>query len=132
LKALEALQARRLSMVSPYTHDIEELEIKYFHDCGYDVLNAKGMNLGIYELDRPSPDEIHEFAKRGFENKAECLLISCLNFRAQPCITSLEEELNRPVVTSAQAVLWNVLEMLGIDESIDGYGRLLHRSKVKR
>lgn len=128
LNALNSLKIRKLSIISPYTHDIEELEVKYFSECGYEVLDAKGMNLSVHELDKPSPEEIYHFAKRGFDDRADCLLISCLNFRAQACIQPLEDELRKPVVTSAQAVLWNVLQMLEINEHLDRYGQLLRCS----
>lgn len=125
LAAFQTLKVRKLSLISPYTKDIEDLEVRYFSECGYEILSAKGMNLGIDELDRPSPDEIYRFAKKGFDEKADGMLISCLNFRSQGCIQVLEDDIQRPVVTSAQAVLWNVLRMANVNEPIVGYGKLL-------
>ena len=126
LKAFQRFKVRKLSLVSPYDRKIEELEIKYFSECGYDVLNAKGMNLETHELDKPSPEEIYSFAKREFDKNADCLLISCLNFRAQACISALENDLKRPVITSAQAVIWNILSMVKVNDIIDGFGKLLN------
>jgi len=130
LRAFEELNVRKLSLISPYSKEIEELEVKYFTECGFEVLSAKGMNLGMHELDRPSPEEIYHFAKKGFDKKAECLLISCLNYRAQSCIHALEKDLTRPVVSSAQAVIWNILRTVGVNEMIDGFGRLLNPGLV--
>jgi maleate isomerase len=125
LSALSALKARRLYLVSPYSREIEELEMKYFSECGYEVVCSRGMGLGIDELDKPSPEEICDFAKRGFGGAADCCLVSCLNFRAQGCIGLIVYEIGRTVVTSAQAVFWNILRNLNIKEAVLGYGKLL-------
>jgi maleate isomerase len=125
LKALEVQGVQRISLISPYTREVEELEVKYFSQCGYEVLGAKGMNLGLHELDRPSPPEIYRFARKGLHDQADCLLMSCSNFRAQGCIEALERDIGKPVITSAQAILWWVLQMAGIRESIQGCGKLL-------
>jgi maleate isomerase len=126
LKALRQIKARKLSMISPYGKKIEELEINYFSKCGFEILRAKGMDLGVHELDKPSPKAIYEFASKEFDHQADCLLISCLNFRAQACIEALEKDLGRPVISSAQAVMWNILRRTGVNETIDGYGSLLN------
>lgn len=128
--AFQALKVRTLSLISPYTQEIEAFEVKYFSECGYEILSARSMNLGIHELDKPSPDEIYRFAKKGFEQKADCMLISCLNFRSQACIKTLENDIQKPVVTSAQAVLWNVLRMVNVKEPIVGYGKLLDAERI--
>jgi len=125
LKAFDAFNIKKIVIAGPYTKDIEELEIKYFEQCGYEVLNAEGMNLSAADLDKPSPDEIYRFSKRAWNEKADCLFIGCLNFRAQAIIEALEHDIKRPVITSTQAVLWNILRMIDVNEPIKGYGKLL-------
>ena len=39
-------------------------------------------------------------------------------------IDKLENELNKPVVTSVQAMAWGALKMIGISDKITGYGQL--------
>lgn len=125
LKAFDAFGVKKIVIAGPYTKEIEDLEIKYFEECGFKVLNAEGMNLSTAELDKPSPEEIFRFSKNAWNKEADCLLISCLNFRAQGCIEALEYDIKRPVVTSTQSVLWNILRMVDVNEPIEGYGRLL-------
>jgi maleate cis-trans isomerase len=40
-------------------------------------------------------------------------------------IEALERELERPVITSNQAVLWKTLRAAEIEDRIEGFGRLL-------
>jgi maleate isomerase len=125
LKAFQAFGVKKIVITGPYTKDIDELEKKYFEACGYKVLRIEGMNLGAADLDKPSPEEIYRFSKKNWNEEADCLLISCLNFRAQACIEALEQDLKRPVITSLQAVLWNILRTVQVNEPIPGYGKLL-------
>jgi len=125
LKAFKLFGVKKIVITGPYSKDIDELEKKYFEECGYQVLKIEGMNLSAADLDKPSPEEIYRFSKKAWDDKADCLLISCLNFRAQACIEALEFDLKRPVITSLQAVLWNILRMVQVHEPIPGYGRLL-------
>ena len=56
---------------------------------------------------------------------ADGILIVGTGFRCAAIIGSLEQSLQRPVVTANQASLWRCLEMAGVRGSIKGYGRLL-------
>jgi maleate isomerase len=42
-------------------------------------------------------------------------------------IEALELHLKKPVITSNQATIWNMLRLAGINDKIDGYGQLLSR-----
>ena len=36
----------------------------------------------------------------------------------------LEQQIEKPVVASNQAMFWNTLRLAGIEDKIEGYGRL--------
>jgi len=48
-----------------------------------------------------------------------------MSMRAMDAIEALETDLEVPVVTSDQAILWKLLRFAGVKEKIKGYGRLL-------
>jgi maleate isomerase len=54
-------------------------------------------------------------------------LSAVLNFKARAAIQVFENDLLKPVVTSTQATLWNILRMAGVNERISGYGQLMSR-----
>jgi maleate cis-trans isomerase len=54
----------------------------------------------------------------------EAIFISCTNLRAIEIIQLLEQETGKPVITSNQAAMWHALRRLGINDAIEGYGRL--------
>jgi maleate isomerase len=58
--------------------------------------------------------------------ETQLILIGCRAFRVcQPgFISELEIILGKPVITSTQAYIWRMLRLAGINDQIDGYGRL--------
>lgn len=126
--ALKSLGARRIAVASPYAKEIDDAEHRFFTDAGYEILGSA--HLGIadsFQLADPTPREISELARRAWSDEADALLITCLNLRSHEVIETLEQELGRPVVTSTQATLWQLLRTAGIEDRIAGYGQLLSR-----
>lgn len=128
ITAAHALGARTVSIVSPYTREVDEAEHRYFSDAGLTVVG--GACLGItdgFALAEPEPDTLFELGLRGCDPRAEALIMTCLNTRSHTVIERLEQALGKPVITSTQATLWHALRLAGIDDRIGGYGRLLDR-----
>ena len=126
LRAFGQLGLKKIVIAHPYPDEFDKWEIKYFSDSGIEVLASKGMGIAdVVELAKPSPEEIYRFARSAWMPEADGLFISCLNFRAQGAIQALENDLGKPVVTSCQATLWNILRTVGVKEKIPGYGQLL-------
>jgi maleate cis-trans isomerase len=42
-----------------------------------------------------------------------------------PAMELLEQDLGKPVISSASAMMWHALRLAGVRQSISGYGRLL-------
>ncbi|MBN9085496.1 MAG: hypothetical protein J0J01_01200 [Reyranella sp.] len=126
LTAAKALGVSTVSIVSPYTKEVDDAEHRYFSDAGLTVVG--GACLGItdgFALAEPSPDTLFDLGMRGFDPRADGLIMTCLNTRSHTVIDRLEQKLGKPVITSTQATLWHALRLAGIDDRIEGYGRLL-------
>jgi maleate isomerase len=126
LSGLERFGARRVSIVSPYSDTVDAMEHVFFTKAGLTVTGHA--NLGIcetFDLARPTADELFALALRGWEPESDALVMTCLNTRSHLVIDRIEREIGRPVITSTQAVLWHLLRLAGIDDRIEGYGRLM-------
>jgi len=55
---------------------------------------------------------------------ADAYFVSCANIRSIDVIEALEDQLNRPVITSNQAALWSALRLAGLNDNISALGRL--------
>jgi maleate isomerase len=124
--ALRTIGAKSICVASPYTDAIDHAESAFFRAVGFEVLGAA--NLGIedgFALAAPSASEMTDLARRAWKPGADALLLSCLNMNSHEVVKSLEQELQRPVLTSTTATLWKLLRMAGHAVAIPGYGRLL-------
>lgn len=124
--AVETLGARTVSIVSPYTAEVDEAEHRYFEKAGLKVLG--GAYLGIsdgFALAEPDADTLFDLGTRGCDPRADALIMTCLNTRSHTAIDRLEHALGKPVITSTQATLWHALRLAGIPDKVTGFGRLL-------
>ncbi len=126
LQAARTLGAHRVSLVSPYTAAVADAEHGYFESAGLKVLS--GAHLGIsdgFRLADPTPDELLQLGRKGWNEGSDALIISCLNTRSHAVVADLEGMLGKPVITSTQATLWHALRLADVEDRIGNYGRLL-------
>lgn len=128
--ALRSLSARRIVVVSPYAARLEELEVRYLADDGFEIVASAAMGItDMLALHDPAPSEIYRLARRTWTANADALLISCNALRAHVVAAALESDIGRPVVTSLTATLWAALRTLRIGEPVRSYGTLLEQPR---
>ena len=126
LESLELLKMRKLVIVSPYREETHLAEKKFFQTSGFTVVRSRSLEIdaGI-KFAQVTPGEIYRFSRENWDEGADGLFISCMNFNAMPCLGYLEADLGKPVISSHSATFWKVLKMVGVREAIPGFGRLL-------
>src|SRR6266850_2202311 len=88
-------------------------------------LHAVGRALAGSDAYCATPPEVwRDRVIAAARREAEAYLLSCANIAALGIIAELERRLDRPVVTSNQAVLWDALVRLGGCDLRAGPGRL--------
>ncbi len=134
LAAAEALQHLGISPVvvtSPYPDDHHDPERAYLEEFGVHALTMRGLGLTTGEqFASVPPEEIYRFSLEAWDDRADGLFISCMNFDAMPAAQALEERLQKPVVTSHSATLWRALSLAGIEDPLPGYGKLLSERRT--
>ena len=128
-RALEALHADRVSVVTPYIDDLNEREREFLEAGGFEVAGVDGRgiddNLRIGGL---TPEDAYRHARDAADWDADAVFVSCTNYRTLPVIERLEADFDVPVVTSNQATLWDALRRTDVDHVGVGPGRLFdHR-----
>lgn len=125
IHALRALNVKKIAIATPYLDEINVAEAIYFESKGFEIVNIQGMNLiDDFDIASVSPAFIKEYAKSVDAPEAEAVFISCGALRSVEIIEELEKEIGKPVVTSNQAFIWDLLRLAGIEDKIDGYGKL--------
>ena len=98
----------------------------YATDHGFGVLNSQSFLLpNSSDLQRLSIDSIVAGAKETCHEDADALFLSCTGIRALDVVEKLEDELQKPVLTSNQCMFWECLQHCGYSGSISGFGELM-------
>lgn len=128
IRALEALEARRIVIGTPYLDEVNRIEADYLTERGFDVLGITGLNLtNDADMARVSPDYIESFALSLDRQDADAIFISCGALRSIEVVERIEAKVGKPVVVSNQAMLWDCLRLAGVDDRLTGLGQLFHR-----
>jgi maleate isomerase len=129
LAAFQALNTRRVLLVTPYIQPVHQREIGFLAANGLTVTG--GGYLGVdtnAEMARITPDAIAEQVRTAAsETSADACFISCTAIRSAGLIEALEASIGMPVITSNQMLVWHVLRMLGIRQTVAGFGRLFDK-----
>ena len=111
--ALRSLDIRDLVLVTPYIQAVNEEEKHYLSNAGFRVLHDVGLQIATSDDTlKVSPDEWVCLVRKNLRASADGYFLSCTNTSQIEVIYFLESELNKPVVTSNQAVLWSCLRKL--------------------
>ena len=126
--SLRWLGIKKIVLASPYVDKINDEFRSYYSKIGFTILDIK--NLGItdsYELGTVPQSIVYQLGKEVCRDDAEAIFIPCTTFTAIDVIEDLEKDTGKKVITSNQALAWEMLRITGIDETIEGFGTLPER-----
>tara|TARA_A100001015_G_C14710443_1_gene601812 strand:+ start:71 stop:385 length:315 start_codon:yes stop_codon:yes gene_type:complete len=69
-------------------------------------------------------DYLYDVLSKMDMNGADALFISCTALPALSIIDKLEKKINKIVLSSNQTLIWDTLEKIGKNNSINGFGKL--------
>jgi len=126
IRALRQLDAKRIVVATPYLDEVNQREVDYLEQAGFEVISLCGLNLEKdSDMVRVAPEFIAEFALAQDRAEADAIFISCGALRTLEVIGEIETRAGKPAICSNQAMIWDCLRLAGIDDRIEGYGRLL-------
>ena len=111
----KALELRRVALLSPYIHSLSALMIAAIEKAGIEIVAYGSFNeSNDQRVARIDQQSILEAAcDLGQHKKAQSLLISCTNLRTYDIINTIEAKLDKPVLSSNQALAWQMLNITG-------------------
>ena len=125
LAAFAHFGAQRISILTPYTEEVNLEMARYFEDHGIEVLNIAGLDYeSDIEMTGIPPRDIADAAIGVCDDNADLLFISCTAIRSSMVIEQIEKRLGKPVVSSNQALVWHSLKLLDSNAAVTGYGSL--------
>ena len=126
LEGLEILGISRVAFGSPYVRELHQRGIAFLKASGIEVVSGANpeRDLGVYEQEM-DPTTVFDLGCRADSESAQALVLSCTEMRSVEALVALEDALDKPVVTSNQALVCACLKRIGIDPGeVTAGGRL--------
>ena len=126
IKALRALNIKKISVFTPYTKMINDSVINYFNKENIIINSLTYLDIAS-DLDIGKVDQnylLEVLSKIDLED-CEALFVSCTALPVLSIINKLEKKLNKVVLSSNQTLIWDTLNAIGYKNNIEGFGKLL-------
>ena len=126
IAGLRALGVRRLGIVSPYVPTVAEPIRMAFVAAGFEVPRTLSFGKEVEaRVARIDPASIRAAALEvGRLRDVDAVFLSCTNLRTLDIIPGIEAELDLPVLSSNQALAWEMARLAGVTAAADAPGRL--------
>jgi len=126
-RALRALRAQRIAIVSPYSEAVNERAARYLetkHGLQTVVLAGFGAT-DSYAIGQLGPENARDAFARIDRPEIDAFVVPGGNFPTMSSIAAWEQEFNKPVVTTNQASFWAMLRAFDTGDRLPTFGRLL-------
>jgi len=129
--ALQTLDARRLAILSPMGEKQAHGAQEYYKSLGYDVPHVTWLDIEKSEdIIKTTDAQILDAFHRLDHDDVDTFLHLGGALPLVSLISVLENSLGRSVVSTNAASYWYALRHHGIEDRLDGYGRLLLQTDI--
>lgn len=121
-RALSALEAETVAVVTPYASALNDLEGAYLTDSGFEVATLDGRGLvANTEIGALTPVDAERQVEAAVPDPhaIDAVFLSCTNYRSLSALPRLEASLGVPVISSNLATMWDLADRVGITPSLD-------------
>lgn len=125
LQALQALRAKRVTLVTPSSPELNRAEHAFLNEAGLDIVSEGGfLRSDPRDILTVTAEEIFDLVRHCDRPESDAVLLSCSGLHAMEIIAPMERELGKPVLASNQFGLWGSLRALGIPDKYPELGSL--------
>jgi len=122
--ALNKLGAKRIALGAPYTREIMLQGKALLEEHGFAVV-SHGVLENVTNIFDETPERAYGLGRAVSTSEVDAVFLSGLGMPTIPILETLEQDLGKPVISAASAMMWNALQLAGVRNSVPGYGRLL-------
>ena len=99
--------------------------VEYFKKEKFDVTSNSYFDIeSDIDIGKVDQNYLYEVLSKIDLIDADALFVSCTALPVLQIIEKLEKKLNKPVLSSNQALIWDTLESIGKNNSTQGFGKL--------
>jgi maleate isomerase len=123
VEALRFLGARRIAYATPYDETLTEQGRTHLIAQGFDVVGMARLE-GVHNIYEETPARAYAVGRQADRPEAEAVFLSGTGMPTLSIIQALEDDLGKPVISAASAMMWSALRAAGVSAQRPGYGRL--------
>jgi len=125
IKALRKMNLSKIAIFTPYPKKLNDEVIDFFKKENFQITaNAYFDISSDIDIGKVDANYLYDVLSKMDLNGADALFISCTALPALSIIDKLEKKLGKIVLSSNQALIWETLEKIGKNDSINGFGKL--------
>lgn len=125
LEAFACLGIKRVAYATPYDAKVTEQGRAHLTLHGLDVVNVARLE-GVRNIYEETPERAYAVGRQADRPEAQAVFLSGVGMPTLSMLQVLEDDLGKPVISAASAMMWNALRIAGVSASRQGYGRLFH------
>lgn len=127
-RALQAIGAKRLAILTPHMPAGDEQVHQWFTEAGYDIAKLVGLRCESPRLiAEVSLEKMRETVMELNAENVDAIVQVGTNLQFMPMAAASELLLGKPVLALNAVMLWDALRLQGIRDPLVGYGQLFEQ-----
>lgn len=127
VEGLQAMGAKRVSIIAPYMKPLTRLVIDYIEHEGIEVVDSVSLeihdNLAVGARDPKAPSEL--WKQLNVKGADAIVASACVQMPSLASIELIQAASGLPVVSSSVCTTYSILKSLGLERRVPGAGALL-------
>ncbi len=125
IKALKKLNLNKIAIFTPYPKKLNDEVIDFFEKENFQITSNSYFDIASdIDIGKVDVNYLYDVLSAMDLKGADALFISCTALPVLSIIDKLEKKLGKFVLSSNQALIWDTLEKIGKNDSINGFGKL--------
>jgi maleate isomerase len=125
INALKKMNISKIAIFTPYSKKLNDDVVSYFKKENFIVTSNSYFDISVDgDIAKIDPDYLYEVILNMDLTDAEAVFLSCTNLPALSIVDKLEKKLNKIVLCSNQVLIWDTLNNIGKNNSMQGFGKL--------
>jgi maleate isomerase len=126
IAGMKKLGARRIALLTPYVDSINQMMRGFIEERGVEVpVVGSFNNADDAEVARMAPACVRDAAiELGRHAAVDGVFVSCTSLRVAEIVEEVEAAIGKPASSSNHAMAWHALRLAGVNDRLNGWGRL--------
>jgi maleate cis-trans isomerase len=121
--ALKVLGVMRVALGTPYSEETTLKGKALLEEYGFEVV-SQGRLENVTNIYDETPERACQLGRSVDTQTAQAVFLSGLGMPTISILETLEQDLGKPAVSAASAMMWHALQLAGVRDRVSGYGRL--------